>query len=99
MGGFLNEQGQGGPGGKAHTAPPQRSESACNGARVNRALRIPGPTGASAMDDAPDVSDEYSFLLESSVLDRDGSSASPQLGDAFAHFAVSKLSQVGGREC
>ena len=48
------------------------------------------------MDNAPDVSDEYSFLLESSVLDRDGSPASPAGGDAFAHFAVSKLSQVGG---
>ena len=51
--------------------------------------RLPAP-----MDDAPEVSDEYSFLLESSVLDRDdGSQASPER-DAYLHFAVSKLSKV-----
>ena len=48
-----------------------------------------------AMDTAPDVSDDYSFLLESSVLDRNDSiSPSTPQCDVYPRFAVSRVSQV-----
>jgi len=48
-------------------------------------------------DNAPDVSMDYSFLLDSSVLDHNSSaSASPSLLHGAAHrdFALSQFSQV-----